>query len=267
MIYSDVGRTEDSVSDSINVGTIRTEIARTEKTTGLNLSTDLYGVQTYLMQHKGYQNDLSATLYFQLADYNLIPFFRHVLTHYYYLDERVQGQQEYTSDRRMATGGGLDYKFNNYLRLRFNTESIDNKLNNTKYAQESYGLIYNQHLDFSQFELNNYLESFLIPRVSSNKFDTFLRIQAFKSFYFSKQLTFSNAIYPLLQVKAKFNDDSNFGISGQNASLGVGYKFYAKNSADDSFAFVLEAYSLFYQSKNFNGDWAQILAALQIGIN
>ena len=235
--------------------------------TSLKISTDLYGVQTNLMQHKGYQNDLSATLYFQLSDYKFIPFLRHVLTHYYYLDERVQGAVNYTSDRRTASGGGLDYKINNYFRFRFNTEAISNKLDNTKYTQDSYGLIYNQYMDLDYLELNNYLESFLIPRISSNKLDTFVRLQVLKSFYWNREQTFSNTFYPLVQVKAKFNDEANFGISGQNASLGAGYKFYGMNNAKDSFALALEAYSLFYQSKDFNGDWSQILAAVQIWLD
>lgn len=255
-----------------------------------NISTDLYAVQTNMMQYKGYQNDLSATLYFKYEDYKLIPFLRHVLTNYYYLDERVRGTNgtiDYTSDRRRATGGGIDYQFNSYLRLRLITESIDNKLYRSHYTQESYGLIYNQYLNPGYIEFSNYLETFLIPRVSSNKLDTFLRIQAFKSFYFKSGLAFSNAIYPFVQVKAKFNDDANFGISGQNLSVGGGYKFYGTNnstpnsvgiknatlkngsvkSSEDCFAFMIEAHSLVYQSKDFNADWSQIMAVLQIWID
>lgn len=230
------------------------------------ISTDVYAVQTNLMQYKGYQNDISATVYAQYADYQLLPFIRYVLTNYYYLIENGPNSN-YTSDRRTAAGGGLDYKINNYFKLRYIVELIDNKLTKTNYQQESYGLIYNQYINSEYLEFNNYLESFLIPRVARSKLDTFARIQAMKTFYLSQSSAASNLLYPTIQIKAKFNDDANFGLSGQNASVGAGYKFYSLSAAKDSFAFVLEAHSVFFQSRDFKGDWFQVLAALQIGIN
>lgn len=234
----------------------------------LNISTDFYSDQTSLMPYKGYQNDLSATVYAQYADYSLVPFVRYMLTNYYYLNEKDPvGNKAYTSDRRNAAGLGLDYKLNNYLKFRFIVEAIGNKASNTNYTQESYGLIYNQYLEYKYIEFSNYLESFLIPRISSKELDTYFKIQALKSFFINRSVVYSNVIYPFIQTKLKVNDNSNFGVSGQNGSVGIGYRFYGVNPSKDSISFVLEGHSVFYQSKNFNGDWNQILAALQVWID
>lgn len=248
--------------------------AKEENGSEINISTDLYMVQTNLMPYKGYQNDISATVYAQYADYQLLPFVRYVLTNYYYLNEYAAGpgpglslRTDYTSDRRDAAGGGLDYKFNNYLKFRFVVESINNKLSDTSYTQESYGLIYNQYLEYEYIEFSNYLEAFLIPRVSSDKIDTYFKMQALKSFYINRSVTSSNAVYPFVQAKLKINDDANFGVSGQTGSVGAGYRFYGVNATKDSFTFILESHSVFYQSENFNGDWSQFLAALQLWID
>lgn len=233
----------------------------------INISADLYAVQTNLMPYKGYQNDVSTTVYAQYSDYKLRPLIRYLITNYYYLTELVPpNNTAYTSDRRTAVGVGLDYKFNDYLKFRYIVESVDNKLSSSSYTQESYGVIYNQYLEFEYLELNNYLESFLIPRVSSNNLDTYFRIQALKTFDINRTANFSNVLYPFVQTKVKVNDNVNFGVSGQNGSVGAGYRFYGVNATKDSFAFVLEGHSIFHQSKNFNGDWAQLLAALQLWI-
>lgn len=248
----------------------RTSAAETQKAedkSQFNLSVDLYGVQTNLMPYKGYQNDLMATVYLKYGEFPLIPFLRHVETHYYYLIETPPTNENYTSDRRLASGGGLDLKFNNYLKFRYIVESVDNKLSNTSYTQESYGLIYNQYLSFKYAEFNNYLETFLIPRVDNNSPDTFLKIQMLKSFYLSQSNHFSNVMYPFLQIKVKSNDNANFGVSGESANLGAGYRFYGVNDTKDSFAFVLEAHSVFYQSEKLNGDWLQMMAAFQLWID
>lgn len=234
----------------------------------INISADLYAVQANLMPYKGYQNDISTTVYAKYSDYRLMPIIRYLITNYYYLNELVPPNNTiYTSDRRTAVGAGLDYKFNDYLKFRYIVESIDNKLSKKSYTQESYGLIYNQYLEFKYVEFNNYLESFLIPRVSSKNLDTFFRIQALKTFYLNRTANSSNVIYPFVQTKVKVNDNVNFGVSGQNGSLGAGYRFYGVNDTKDSFAFVLEAHSVFCQSKDLNGDWSQVLAALQMWID
>lgn len=230
----------------------------------VDLSVDIYGVQTNVMPYRGYQNDLSATLYFQINDYRLIPFLRILDTHYYY---QLLNDEFYTSDRRLASGGGLDYKFSENFKFRFLVENIDNKKADTHYTQESYGLIYNQFLNFNFIEMNNYIESFLIPRIDSRQMDTFLKIQFLKTFYLNQTANSSQVLYPLLQIKAKSNDNVNFGVSGQNGSVGAGYRFYFANETKDSAAFVLEAHSIFYQSEKLYGDWFQALAALQIWID
>ncbi len=239
-------------------------IAEVESENKFNLKVDIYAAQASLMPYKGYQNDSSATVYLRYSDYQLQPFARYLLTNYYY---QLSPSADYVSDRRTASGGGLDYQFNPFLRFRFIVESIKNKLSDTSYTQESYGIIYNQYLEFEHAELNNYLESFLIPRVASGKLDTFFKVQLLKSFYLNRSPSSSNAFYPFVQAKAKVNDDANFGVSGHNGSLGAGYRFYGVNAQKDSFSLVLEGHSVFYQSKNFNGDWWQMLAALQLWID
>lgn len=233
----------------------------------MNVSYDLYGVQTNLMPYDGYQNDLAPTAYFRFSDSNIIPFARYVVTNYYFLNSTFPpGNRVWTTDRRAALGIGLDYRYNDYLKFRLIIESIDNK-GRANYTQDSYGVIYNQYLGFTHFDLNNYLESFFIPRVSSKSVDTFFKSQALKPFDLSRTLTESNVVYPFVQVKVKINDDNNFGVTGQNLSVGPGYKYYSVNSQKDSFAVVVEAHSVLYQSKNFNGDWLQLMAAFQLWID
>jgi hypothetical protein len=100
----------------------------------------------------------------------------------------------------------------------------------------------------------------------SEKIDTFFRVQALKSFYLTRSNESSNTLFPFVEVKGKYNDDAVFGVSGENANLGAGYKYFRKYDSS-TFAFVLEAHSVFYQSQNFNGDWVQGLAAIQWLIN
>lgn len=233
----------------------------------MNVSYDLYGVQTNLMPYNGYQNDLAPTAYFRFSDSNIIPFARYVVTNYYFLNSMFPpGNTVWTTDRRTSLGIGLDYRYNDYLKFRFIVESIDNS-GRANYTQDSYGIIYNQYLAFAYFDLNNYLETFFIPRVSSRSADTFFKSQALKPFDISRTITESNVVYPFAQVKVKLNDDNNFGVTGQNLSVGPGYKYYSVNAQKDSFTIVVEAHSVLHQSKNFNGDWMQFLAAFQLWID
>lgn len=230
----------------------------------VNFSADFYGSHVNLMPYKGSQQDLSATLYAQYADYPVLILARYVHTNFYYLNE-AGGNISYTADRRIAAGLGLDIKVNSHLKIRFISEQINSKLANLMVNRVSYGLIYNQYSDLGIFELNNYLEAFYIPSLSE-KVDTFFRVQGLKSFYLTQAEYSSNTIYPFAQVKTKYNDDSIFGISGHNISLGGGYK-YIFQKEDSGFSFLLEAHGVSYQSRDLNGDWAQALVAMQWLIN
>ena len=237
------------------------------KDENMEIGVDFYGSQTNLMSYDGNQNDFISTLYGRLQDSQFVPLIRYVVTNYYYLNRGTVNNLIWTSDRRTAVGLGVDYKFNNYLKFRFILENIDNKIPGTSYTQDSYGLIYNQYAEFEHFELNSYLESFFIPRVSRRTIDTFMKVQALKSYYISRSASASNVMFPFAQVKIKVNDDNNFGISGQNLSIGPGYRYYTVNSKKDSFAFVAEIHSVLYQSKDLNGDWLQMQAAMQLWID
>lgn len=237
------------------------------KDENMEIGVDFYGSQTNLMSYDGNQNDFITTLYGRLPDSQFVPLLRYVVTNYYYLNRGTTNNLIWTSDRRTAVGLGVDYKFNNYLKFRFILENIDNKIPGTAYTQDSYGLIYNQYAEFEDFELNSYLESFFIPRVSRRTIDTFVKVQALKSYYISRSASASNVVFPFAQVKIKVNDDANFGISGQNLSIGPGYRYYTVNSKKDSFAFVAEIHSVLYQSKDLNGDWMQMQAAMQLWID
>lgn len=232
---------------------------------GLKLMTDIYASHTHLMPYKGYQDDISGTLYFQYQDQRLVPFVRALSTNFYY---QTADNTDFISDHRTSLGIGLDYKMFSYLKLRYIYESIHNKNSDTTSGQSGYGIIYNQYFDLAVFELNNYAESFYIPEVSTGSMDTFARLQALKSFYLLRSDRASHALYPFLQIKAKINDDANFGLSGQNASVGGGYKFYAHTTqTGGSFSAVIEGHSIIYQSEDFRGDWLQTFAALQWMIN
>ena len=220
------------------------------------------------MPYEGYQNDIITTLSARHVNSNFTPFLRYVVTNYYYLNRAVPPNNRlFTSDRRTAIGLGVDYKFNLFLKFRFLLESVANKMADKPYTQDSYGLIYNQYLEFKHFEINNYLESFYIPRVSRKNGDTFFKIQVLKSHYLNQSAIDSNVIFPFAQLKAKINDDNNFGVSGHNFSVGPGYRYYSVNSNKDNFAFVLELHSVLYQSRNLYGDWLQLQAAFQFWID
>lgn len=236
-----------------------------QESSSFKLGADLYGTHSNLMPYKGYQDDLSATLYLQYKDFLVVPFVRYVDTNYYYLNE-AGGNTAYTSDHRTAAGGGLDIRLLPYLKLRLISEYITNKLSSQSYSQDSYGLIYNQYIEVAGLEFNNYLESFYIPR-ASNSIDTFARVQLLKNYYVTRSNESSNALFPFVQVKAKINDDAVFGVSGQNASVGAGYKYFRKFNSDSSLALLLEGHSVIYQSRDFNGDWMQALAAIQFLYN
>lgn len=229
----------------------------------LRFNADVYAVHTHLLPYKGTEDTLALTLGFKYADF-MAPFIRGTTSQFYYLNELIPlGNQSYTSDTRTAYGGGVDFVLLKSLRVRFIHEWIDNKNANTAYDQFSYGLIYNDYLSVGAFDLNNYAEAFSIPRVSSSEWDFFARIQALKSFDILKTHRSVQAVYPFVQLKVKENDNLLFGVSGQNASTGVGYKFIQDTSTLSQLSFILEGHTLLYQSRDFNSDWNQVLAALQ----
>lgn len=230
--------------------------------TQFHLGGDIYAVHTHLLPYKGTEDAIAGTLYFRFGDSRLVPFVRGTHSSYYYLNE-AGGNTAYTSDNRSGLGIGLDYNLTSYLRIRVIEESIHNGLSGQTYDQFSYGLIYNQYIGFGFFDLNNYAEAFVIPRVSSNEADAFARVQALIPFVIGQDASSSHRVYPFVQVKAKANDNDLFGVSGQNASVGAGYKWAKAYEDKGQLAFLLEGHSLFYQSKNFNGDWNQILAVIQ----
>lgn len=230
------------------------------------VSVDLYAVTSHLMPYKGTQSDLSATAYLKLGESVFRPFLRGVYSKFQYKNETAAVPVN-VDDERKAAGGGLDIYLNDYVRIRLLSEYITNKTANTQYSQESYGLIYNQYLSTGAFDINNYAEAFSIPRFSSSGFDAFARIQLLKPFIFSTSESYSNTIYPFFQYKTKVNDNAIFGVSGSQLSAGLGYKYYNKNIASGTLAFLAEAHSVAYQSLDYNGEWAQMLVALQYTYN
>lgn len=228
-------------------------------------SGNLYGTHVNLMPYKGYQDDLSFTAALKFSEAPISLFTRYLSTNYYYLNDTLISNTNYTSDQRTALGLGLDIKVNDIITFRVISEQIKNKLANESFSQISYGIIYNQFMDLKLFEMSNYLESFYIPRISTT-IDTYLKIQALKSYYLQQSSKSSNAIYPTVQIKAKYNDDSRFGISGQNLSFGGGYKYFSRYDKSN-FSILVEGHSVVYQSRDFNGDWLQLFAAIQWLIN
>ena len=161
---------------------------------GFNFTADFYGSHSSLMQFKGYQDDLSASLYLQFLPYRLVPFLRFLTSTYYYTPP---GATESISDRRVAVGGGFDYRFTDWLRFRAMTEEINDKVAARTRQQESYGLIYNQYLQLGWLEMNNYAEAFYIPKLSDDKLDTFASVTLFHTFLFkcrSELLTFAVSV-------------------------------------------------------------------------
>jgi hypothetical protein len=230
------------------------------------VSIDIYAVKGHLMPYKGTQSDLSATLYLKLNEKSFRPFLRRVYTNYQYKNE-TNVLPITVDDERNTLGLGIDYIINDYLKIRFIKEDVVNKNANTKYLQDSYGLIYNQFISLGVVDLNNYLEAFNIPRFSPDSFDLFARIQVLKAFYLSNTEDDSNSLYPFIQYKIKSNDNAVFGVSGSQLTAGLGYKYYNKNWSNGTLAFLTEAHSVAYQSTFYNGEWAQILVALQYTYN
>lgn len=224
----------------------------------LHFSGDVYLSHDHIMQYKGQVNDLAVTVYAQHNDFFIKPFIRASASQYSFSSGAA-----FSDHSRSSIGIGVDLIINKYLRIRLLDEQVYNGLTGMSYNQDSYGIIYNQYIGFDYIEFNNYLESFLIPRVSAGKMDTYLRVQALKSFYLKSDSEHSHAAYPFAQFKAKFNDDQNFGLSGNSVSTGIGYKYFIKFDDRNSLAFLLEGHSVVYQSKDFNGDWAQVFAAIQ----
>ena len=230
----------------------------------LKLSADLYASHSNLTTFKGYQDDASLTFKLKYTDFMLQPFAKLSTSHYYYLDERIANNTTYTSEHRNEYGLGLDLVILPFLKIRYIYEYGKNLVTDRNYEQESYIIIYNQFFDFVSFQLNNYLESAIFPRLSTNKFNTYIRVQALKTFDISRTIDTSHVVYPFLQVKYKDNEERLFGFSGHAETVGLGYKAYSKFSAESSAAFLLEAHSVLYQSTNFNGDWLQALAVVQL---
>ena len=228
----------------------------------IHLGADLYGVHTNLMPYKGTEDTATATVYLHYDDWRLVPFIRGTYSSYYYLNE-AGGNTAYTSDRRTALGAGLDYNLTSYLRIRAIEETVHNELANDHYDQFSYGLIYNQYLGVGWFDLNNYAEAFNIPRIDSGEWDAFVRLQALKAFTIASNGSSVHQVYPFVQFKAKINDNDLFGVSGNNASVGAGYKWIKSFENKSQLALLLEGHSLFYQSTHFNADWNQVLATIQ----
>lgn len=228
----------------------------------LHLGGDIYAVHTHLLPYKGTEDALAGTLYLHLGDSRLVPFVRGTYSSYYYLIQ-TGGNTAYTSDNRSGLGIGLDFNLTSYLRIRAVEETIHNGLSGQTYDQFSYGLIYNQYIGLGFFDLNNYAEAFVIPRINTGEVDTFARVQALIPFVIMQNGSSSHTLYPFIQAKAKINDNDLFGVSGYNASAGAGYKWVKSFENKGQMAFLLEGHSLFYQSKEINGDWNQILATLQ----
>lgn len=211
--------------------------------------TQLYSSQSHILQHSGTQQEATATLWYKQSDFKLQPFLRSSWSHGTGLE------------LRHGIGLGADYLLHDTLRLRAQYELLQSDL--TGYSKrDSYGLIYNDYLDLKYFELNMYIETFYMPLISKQSLDSFFKIQAIKGFYFLRETNYTQSLYTFAQVKAKENDERNFGLSGQQLSAGVGYKYFNVNSSH-KFSFLVEAAFLAYQSKNFSGDWLQIFAALQ----
>ncbi len=228
----------------------------------LYLSGDVYAVRTHLMPYKGTEDGIAGTLYLHFSDALLVPFLRGTYSSYFYLNE-AGGNKVFTSDKRSGLGLGVDYNLTNYLRIRFVEETVVNGVTGQSFDQFSYGVIYNHYIGLGFIDLNNYAEAFVIPRVSTRAVDTFARIQALIPFVVAQTGSASHRVYPFVQGKAKLNDNNLFGVTGQNASSGLGYKWVQNFEGMGQMAFLFEGHALLYQSKNFNGDWNQILATLQ----
>ncbi|MEQ1723492.1 MAG: hypothetical protein ABL930_09975, partial [Pseudobdellovibrio sp.] len=231
-------------------------------TSDLRVAFDISATHSGLTTYKGYSDDFSAYLKFKYKDWFVQPFLKAGSSSYYYLDETISGNTSYSRNEKNGIGLGVDVYLNKYIRIRYVHDWYNNKTDKTYYQQDAYLLIYNQYLDLQAFELNNYLESVIVPRYSNNA-STYLKMQGLKSYYINRDINYSNSIYPFAQLKLKNNDEEFFGKSGTLVSVGLGYKYYGKPQVQSSLAFVLEGHSVIHQSKDFNSDWFQILAVLQ----
>lgn len=231
----------------------------------IKFDADIYAAHENMASHKGYQDDISSTFHLKYPDFSLAPFIRFSTSHYYYLNEDIPGTTAYATEHRSAAGVGLDYYVKPYLRLRYIYDNKTDNLKSITSQQESYIIIYNQYLEFENFHLNNYGEAAIIPRLSTKKFNSFLRSQVLKQFDINRTKDHSNVIYPFLQIKIKDNEEELFGASGNHASVGLGFKNYTRLDGRNTLAFLLQAHSLLYQTSKFNGDWMQILAVIQYG--
>lgn len=228
-----------------------------------SLDLDLYATRSHLLPYKGIQNEVSATAYWNYSD-SILPFIKTVYSQYDYTQESTASAVSNTiNDSRTSAGIGIDLKIINSIKLRYSADYIKNKVSTKSYTQESFGVIYNQYISYADLDLNNYAESFYIPAINKNQLDSFFRFQALKNYYFSQTKTDSNSVYPFLQIKGKINDDNQFGISGTNGSLGIGFKYYNQLNSDSSIAVLAEAHTLIFQTKNLNSDWNQAFLAIQ----
>lgn len=234
----------------------------------LKFSADVYGAHTHLVTYKGYQDDINVAFRLKYPDFRLQPFVRYSDSHYYFLNESIPGNTDYSTEYRTSLGAGLDlFLIMPYLRIRYIAENITNKITDTKSDREAYILIYNQYIDLEAFQLNNYLESSVVPKLSTEKLNTYFRIQALKTIDLSRTVDSSNVIFPFIQVKARDNEELLFGASGNQGSVGLGFKNYTRISSKSNIAFLLEANTLLYQSREFNADWNQLLAVVQYNYN
>jgi|GEM_PF-4194030 len=231
-------------------------------TSDLRVAVDMSGTHSDLTTYKGYSDDFSAYVKFKYKDWFVQPFLKASSGSYYYLDERIVGNTSYSRNEKNGIGFGVDIFLNKYIRFRYLHDWFNNKTDQTNYEQDTYLLIYNQYLDLQAFEVNNYLESVIVPRYSM-KASTYLKTQALKSYYIARDPEYSHTLYPFAQLKLKNNDEEFFGKSGTLVSVGLGYKYYSKPQVQSTLAFLLEGHSVVHQSIDFNSDWFQILAVLQ----
>ena len=231
-------------------------------TSDFRVAFDISGTRSGLTTYKGYSDDFSAYAKLKYKNWLAQPFARTTSNSYYYLDESIPGNNSFSRNERNAIGFGVDIFLNKYMRFRYLHDWINNKTSDSRYTQDSYLFVYNQYIDLEQIELNNYLESVIVPRYS-NVVSTYLRIQALKTFYLARDIKYSHSFFPFAQLKLKNNDEEFFGKSGNLVSAGLGYKYYSIPNTQDSLTLLLEGHSVIHQSTNFHSDWFQILAVIQ----
>lgn len=234
----------------------------------IKFTADVFASHNHLVTYKGTQDDISATFKLKYPDFRIQPFARLSASNYSYLNESIIGNTEYTDEHRQSAGIGLDfYILLPILRLRYIAETITDKVSNSTHQRESYVFIYNQFIDLQIVQINNYLESSIIPKLSSEKFNTYFRTQIFKPFDITRSADSSNVYYPFVQLKIRDNEEQLFGASGNLTSVGLGLKNYTRLNGRSSISFLLEGHTVVLQSKEFNSDWNQLVAVAQYSFN